>query len=354
MKRAIRDTLERTGWIDLRYFPADHRWNLCSERLRTGDFSNWDGWEFRSDWSMTYWWGKEIKIPIPKLDLRKSYQSPIKHIVVLGEQGLGDEICYSSVLPELITRAGHDAIEFQCYPKLKPVFERSFRIKCTDRLPLSEVKHGEAVIALGDLLPLYRKAKEHFPRRPFLRPDPALAEHWKCWLRGFTRPWVGFAYKSRHGSFDRAKFLSAMTSGARFDLQYGSQSRDSPPFDVSNDFENLFAFISCLDRVESCTQTLCHIAGSLGKECHAVIPPKNGETISKLWYYSEGKSFPPGFDGYWESPIYPNFTVYKNIDEFRNCSTRRIERPLSVNTGGLVGHRRKDAICDPDPHQTYQ
>jgi hypothetical protein len=260
---------------------------------------------------MTYWWGQEIKIPIPKLDLTKAYSEPVKHIVVLGEQGLGDEICYSSVLPELIARAGHKAIEFQCYPRLKEIFERSFKVRCTDRLPLSEVKVGEAVITLGDLLPLYRKSREHFPRKPFLKVDPQKKLHWLSWLSKFCVPWVGIGWKSRHGSLKPGDFL---TEGTCFDLQYNSEGVDGlikPPFDTKNDFENLFAFVSCLDRVESVTQTLCHVAGAIGKECHAVIPPKNGETISKLWYYSEGKDV-------WESPVYPNMKIYRNIDEFRN------------------------------------
>jgi hypothetical protein len=311
MKREIRKTLERCGWVDPKSFPAEHRWNLCSERLRRGDFSNWDGWEFRSDWAMTYWWGQDIKIPIPKLDLTKAYSEPVKHIVVLGEQGLGDEICYSSVLPELIARAGHKAIEFQCYPRLKEIFERSFKVRCTDRLPLSEVKVGEAVITLGDLLPLYRKSREHFPRKPFLRVDPQKVARWLEWLNPFPRPWVGYAYKSRHGSFTHDEFWTTLGVGAKFDLQYDSDTRHRPPFDTKNDFENLFAFVSCLDSVQSVTQTLCHVAGAIGKECHAVIPPKNGETISKLWYYAEGKDV-------WESPVYPNMKIYRNIDEFRN------------------------------------
>jgi hypothetical protein len=231
---------------------------------------------------MTYWWGQDIKIPIPKLDLTKAYSEPVKHIVVLGEQGLGDEICYASVLPELIARAGHKAIEFQCYPRLKEIFERSFKVRCTDRLPLSEVKVGEAVITLGDLLPLYRKSREHFPRKPFLRVDPQKVALWLEWLNPFPRPWVGYAYKSRHGSFTHDEFWKILGDGAKFDLQYDSDTRHKPPFDTKNDFENLFAFVSCLDRVESVTQTLCHVAGAIGKECHAVIPPKNGETISKL------------------------------------------------------------------------
>lgn len=312
MKKEIRRTLERCGWVDPKAFPAEHRWNLCSERLRAGDFSDWDGWEFRSDWSMTYWWGQEIKIPIPKLDLTKAYKEKISHIVVLGEQGLGDEICYSSVLPELILRAGHQAIEFQCYPRLKTIFERSFRVRCTDRLPLSEVKEGEYVITLGDLLPLYRKDAKHFPKRPFLRPDPEKVAYWSEWLSPFPKPWIGSAWKSRHGSLSPNDFVS---KGNVFDLQYDSDLQNSfirPPFDTKNDFENLFAFVSCLDRVESVTQTLCHVAGALGKECHAVIPPKNGEAVSNLWYYGDGK-------GSWESPIYPNFTIYESINEFKKA-----------------------------------
>ena len=40
------------------------------------------------------------------------------------EQGLGDEIMFASMLPELIRMAGHCVVE--CDPRLRPLFRRAF------------------------------------------------------------------------------------------------------------------------------------------------------------------------------------------------------------------------------------
>lgn len=310
--------LERDGCIDYNAFPAGFRWNLCSERLRSGDFSNWDGWEFRSDWAMTFRWGKEIQSPVPKWDGK-----PCNHLVVLGEQGIGDEILFLSALPDLLVRTGRECIEFQTYPRLRSIIERSYRIKTTDRKLLSHVVEGKAIMALGDVFPWYRRDQSHFPRKPYLKADPEKVEHWRKWLESYgDRPKIGLSWYTRKGYF-APELLKTVKDAVYFDLQYRDKEKpvnepqeplENVPFDTMDDMENLFAFVNALDSVHSVTQTLCHVAGSQGVRCEAVIPPNNGEVKFFLWYYGDP-------DPVCESPIYPAMTVYRNIDEFRTrCS----------------------------------
>ena len=310
LKSDIKAILQRDGYVNPQALTPEYRWNLCSARLRDRDFTNWDGWEFRSDWAMTFRWGKEIKSPVPKWN-----GGPCSHLVVLGEQGIGDEIMFLSALPELMVRVGSQNLEVQTYPRLQKIVERSFKVRCTDRKPLGEVKEGEAIVALGDLFPFYRRDESHFPKKPFLKPDPEKVKYWKDWLSQFPGEKIGYAYKSRHGFHSKEEIRKAAADVKGdcyvFDLQYDSEGSDKPPFDTKNDFENLFAFVSCLDRVVTVTQTLAHVAGSLGKECHAIIPPKNGDITWYLWYWGTKTR---------DALIYPNMTVYKNLDEFR---TRR-------------------------------
>jgi len=54
VKKDILKTLKANGGLDYRLFPPTFRWNLCSARLTMGRFDNWDGWEYRSNWSMTF------------------------------------------------------------------------------------------------------------------------------------------------------------------------------------------------------------------------------------------------------------------------------------------------------------
>lgn len=313
LKKKIKFVLKRDGRIDYRAFEHGFRWNLCSERLKSGDYTNWDGWEFRSNWAMTFRWGTDIQSPIPKWD-----GLPCDHLVILGEQGIGDEILFMSALPDLMVRVGVKCLEFQTYPRLRSIIERSFKIKTTDRRMLSHVTEGKGLIALGDLFPWYRRDKSHFPRKPFMKADPQKVEHWKQWLTQFGEgKKIGLSWFSRKGFVEPESLMKS--GGTYFDLQYKDPDKpigEAPPevhkvpFDVTDDFENIFAFVKALDCVHSVTQTLCHVAGSQGTRCYAVIPPNNGEVKYFLWNYGDPR---PSC----ESPIYPNMTVYRGIDEFR-------------------------------------
>lgn len=313
LKEKVLFVLKRDGEINYQAFEQGFRWNLCSERLKSGDYSNWDGWEYRSNWAMTFRWGKEIQSPIPKWD-----GSPCDHLVILGEQGIGDEILFMSALPDLMIRVGTKCLEFQTYPRLRNIIERSFKVKTTDRRLLSHVTEGKALIALGDLFPWYRRRKENFPRKAFLKADPVLVNFWKQWLTQFgDEKKIGLSWFTRKGYVEPESLMTE--KGVYFDLQYLDPDKDvgeapesvhQVPFDKTDDFDNLFAFVKALDQVNSVTQTLCHVAGSQGVTCKAVITPNNGEVKFFLWYYGDPNPV-------CESPIYKNMTVYKNIDEFR-------------------------------------
>ena len=45
-------------------------------------------------------------------------------LVVLAEQGLGDEIMFASCLPDALARVGHLIVE--CEPRLAALYRRSF------------------------------------------------------------------------------------------------------------------------------------------------------------------------------------------------------------------------------------
>jgi hypothetical protein len=333
MKKRILKILKRDGEVDLKAFPPEYRWNLCSARLRYGDFDNWDGWEFRSPWFMTFNEGK--KCPIKKWD-----GLPVKHLIVLGEQGVGDEILFLSALPELMVRFGK-GIEWMGYPKLNPIVERSFGVKVTPRKLLGEIMEGDAVLAIGDLFRWYRTDRRNFPGKPFLKPDPEKVIYWRKWLEQFPKPWVGMAWHSRHGFLD-PKSLD-LNEGTVFNLQYGESTGYGikPPFDTKDDMEAMFAFVSNLDYVNTVSQTLVHICGAIGKECHAVIPPKNGEVKWYLWYYYtvQNKDF-------WQMLPYRSVTVYRDIDSYeRNRSSGRTEGKIDLPDDRISGCHTASPAC---------
>lgn len=317
----IKKIIETQGKVPIQYLSPQYQWNWVAARLRDGDFSNWEGFQYRSDWAVTFRGINGFETKVPKWD-----GSPVNHLVVLGEQGMGDEILFFSALPELMVRLGTNAIEVQCYPELRGIVERSFKVRTSDRKILGEINEGDAVVALGDLFPFYRRDKSHFPRKPYLKPDPVKVEKWRKYLNEFgNRQKIGIGWYSRHGYVD-PKSLCTVKDAVYFDLQYDFEEKASlqgtfdgirPPFDNRRDFENLFAFVYALDSVHSVTQTLVHIAGAVGKECKAVIPPKNGEVSWFLWYHA-CKAL--GNGKHWPHLIYPSVTIYEDINEFRHHS----------------------------------
>jgi hypothetical protein len=292
VKKDILKTIRRTGVLDTTTLSPDFRWNLCAARLRSGRFDNWDGWEFRSNWAVTFQGlncTDEQKIKIPKWFGQKT-----NHLVILGEQGIGDEIAHASAIPDLIVRVGHEAIEYQTYPRLKPIIERSFRIRCTDRRILSEVREGQYCVALADLFRFYRKDKSHFPRKPFLKPHPELKIQWQRNLQSLRekgKPLVGIAWKARHGVLDPLKLMDE--DATYINLQYGNVELPPGVFDLeqdpTQDLEGHLALIANLDKVVTVTQTAVHAAGSIGVPCAAIMPPRGtGEVNNQLWYYGLG------------------------------------------------------------------
>jgi len=322
IKKRIKKILRRDGIVDINAFEPSYRWNLCTMRLESGDFTDWDGWEFRSPWFMTFRGVHGEKCPVKRWDGK-----PVNHLVVLGEQGLGDEILFLSALPDLMVRIGK-GIEWVGYKQLNSVVERSYGISTSERRILSEITEGDAVIASGDLFQWYRRDKNHFPRKPFLKPDPKRVEKWKNWLSQFEgKKKIGLGWYSRHG-FIKPEDLLVEKDAVYFDLQYRKPEINVPecpkdvlpcPFDFTDSFEDLFAFVSCLGKVFTSTQTLVHVCGSVGVETHAIQPPKNGEVKFPLWY---NQCRVLGDLESWPHLVYGSVKVYENINEFRASRAR--------------------------------
>ena len=315
LKKAILKTYKKTGVLDPTWFPPDFRWNLCAARLRMGRYDNWDGWDFRSDWSVTYNGHNGYdKAHLPKWD-----GNPVQHLVVMGEQGIGDEIMFASAIPELIVRLGHDAIEFQCHPRLKRLIERSFRIRCTDRKQLSHITEGDAFTSVADLFMFYRHDKSHFPRRPFLKLDEERVKYWKEKLDEISdKPKIGIAWKARHGDLDPKELM--FEDATYINLQYlrhpkGGWIEPLPEGVVDlganplGDIEDHIHLIAALDKVVSVTQTVIHEAGAIGKECHAIRPKKGtGEVDNVLWYYGNGNV---------DSPVYGSVKIWNTLKDYK-------------------------------------
>jgi hypothetical protein len=247
-----------------RLSPPELRYRLCCARMYLGDFSNYSGWEFRDEghWSEDLYY-KEFKTP-------KWGGGYVPRLVVMGEQGLGDQIIWASVLPECRVRVKE--VIYECDPRLHKIIERSLGVHCRDIRSEGISEDCDAYIPGAELLRMFRTHKSHFPKRPFLKPDQER-------VAGFERfrGRVGFSWKGRQGSIEipEKNYVS---------LQYddASEKVEDPQIDLKNDIEGVFALCSVLDSVVTVPTSILHIAGSIGKKVEVIEPKIKGEIENQI------------------------------------------------------------------------
>ena len=116
-------------------------------------------------------------------------------ILIYAEQGLGDEIMFSSCVPDLLQLGGRCVLE--CSPRLENLFRRSFpgatvhgAIQSDPETRwLAQAGRIDYQTAIGSLPGLFRRQRSDFPQHTgYLRADPARlpigARLSPCWVRG--------------------------------------------------------------------------------------------------------------------------------------------------------------------------
>jgi len=288
-------------------------------RLMLGDFENgWPDYELRQisgDFEM----GSR---GFPRWD-----GTPLagRTLLIKREQGLGDEIMFASILPEVTGAARHCVIE--CDTRLRTLFSRSFPDATVyGSLPDRKLPHKLAGIGIdaeigSGSLPLYLRRKlSDFPRHQgYLRADPERVARWRERLAVLgTGPklgisWAGGLRKTRRElrSIPLAQLLPILRSpGLRFvSLQYtagaaqevaelavrqGLRVEHWP--EAIEDYEETAALACALDHIVSVCTSLVHLGGALARPIWVMAPH------SPEWRY--------GFAG--ESmPWYPTVRVFR-------------------------------------------
>ncbi len=223
-------------------------------------------------------------------------------ILIYGEQGIGDELLFSSCFEEVIDQAGRCLIE--CDPRLVRVFTRTFpnahvfaRVSAGNVTRISTPEPYDLQIAAGSLPRILRPTRESFPRnRPFLRADDRQVDQWRERFRklGGTIV-VGISWRGgkdpatrrlRSTTLDQWKSVLNIP-GVRFvNLQYGDCRDDLDTlnqqsgitlhdWDEGNpltDLDGFTARVAALDLVISVDNSTVHLAGSLGIPVWTLLP----------------------------------------------------------------------------------
>jgi len=234
-------------------------------------------------------------------------------LVVYGEQGIGDELLFASMVPDLDPLVRKRLI-LDCHPRLIGMFERSFRPIFGDRLALYPTRKemhltiprwlpGEpgidAKISMASLGGVFRNEHADFPGTPYLAADPELVESYLRAFKGMfgDRPVIGWTWwggKPESHSYERALppaqllpllcrddvawlclqhtngvpdpigELGRLQAEAGIDLAYMIHEID--------DFERLTAMTDACDLIITVDQTLVHQAGAVGTPCWVLTP----------------------------------------------------------------------------------
>jgi len=283
-----------------------HPQALWHKGLALLEQGNWSGWELHE---------YRLKGGAPGEIAERNYHGSSKTpewdgktkgtLVIHGEQGMGDEIMFSSCLPDAIATGCR--IIFEPSPRLEPVFKTSFPslevfgTNDTDgRRWIGELGRPDFKIALGSLPKFFRLTDSSFPGTPFLRAPPEKTAWWGDKLRALPqRPNIGIAWqggvqKTRYDarSFHPRLFKPLFNSidANWISLQYDSTARYcaeevktelgvklhhwpkaveqlNPDTGKHAHLDELFGLVSGLDLVITVPQTAYHVAGSLGVPC---------------------------------------------------------------------------------------
>lgn len=269
LKRELELRRYAKAWREGRLgYPEDEskmdKWRRCEARFMLGGYEDWSGWEYRSDWSAGLWHNPE-----------GSWQGErVKRLHIFGEQGVGDEVCFSQVLPELKVLA--DEIVFETDPRLVGIFKRSLGVDARPAL----FEEGERRFSkpdgpwfpLGDVLRNYRRDLKSFKRKPYL---VALPERVKEFAKYKGR--VGISWRGAQGSYQLSQFEKAVENPLclQYDLAWDEEI-EVPEVDLRNDLEGLLGLLSNLDGVVTVSTSVAHFAAALGVKTDVILAPLNG------------------------------------------------------------------------------
>lgn len=233
---------------------------------------------------------------------------------IWGEQGLGDQILYASMIEDAQARLPSVIVEVE--PRLVALFARSFPgarvVPFGTDFPRD---NAEAQISLPGLGQYFRLSWDAFPRRDkgHLIADKGRTDELRARLSAAGEKIVGVSWRSVGSEFGRHKtarltdFLPVLRlPGVRFvDLQYGDTAAERAEFeaatgikiahldDVDNkqDIDGVAALMCACDAVVSVSNTNAHLAGALGRPTFVFVP----FGYSQIWYWFEGKKNSPWY-----------------------------------------------------------
>lgn len=242
-------------------------------------------------------------------------------IIIWSEQGIGDQIIYSSMFNDL---PKSNSITVAIDKRLVPIYQRSFEFLnfiSMDDLSEKLVRNFDYHLPIGSLGKFYRNNKKSFENQPtsFLKANESGASKVKAQLKKESKKICGISWKSKNEKIGFAKSLklSQMTELLKIqdinfiNLQYGNTEDEINDLDREagikidplsaldkfNDLEGLLNHIDACDFVVTSSNVTAHLAGAIGKKTYLMVP----HGVGKIWYWHDDDN----------SCWYPSIKIYR-------------------------------------------
>jgi len=260
-----------------------------------------------------------------------------KRLLVIGEQGLGDEVLFANTLPDVQERLGPDGkLLIAVEPRLVDLFARSFpdavvgahaTYKYLERparaAPHAEDQQVDLWSPIGSLLREFRPTLESFPKRPsYLAADPERVAYWREQLTALPGRKVGLLWKSGLLTTARKRYFSAFEQWAPvlsapdvsfINLQYGDCAEElqfakreldveiwTPKgIDLREDLDDVTALCQALDLTIGFSNATFNLAAAAGAPAWLITSPaawtRLGTPDQYPWYPQVRVFAPQGY-----------------------------------------------------------
>jgi tetratricopeptide (TPR) repeat protein len=239
---------------------------------------------------------------------------------VRGEQGVGDQLLFTRLLPLVLERTPRVAID--CDPRIAGLLRRGY--PALEAVFAPNETRGDVIahVAMGDIAGLLQLTADRIAALAIvLRADEAkLAPLRKKYLQlANGRPIVGLTWASPRAKLGRSKsaalehwgallrepyfFVSLQYGDDRADIEaaqalYGCDIHHDDSVDQMSSIEDFAAQLAALDHIVTVSNTTAHVAGALGLRAFVLAPPGHG----LHWYWGAEGS---------HTPWYPSLTLVR-------------------------------------------
>jgi tetratricopeptide (TPR) repeat protein len=316
---------------------------FCQLALR-----NWEGWKGYHGTIGSDWRKKVVYKDEPEWD-----GTPGKVVALYADQGLGDEISFSSMVPDAAQICRKLILD--CDGRLAGLFTRSFpnvkvygtRIK--DTKWAKEDRNIEASLPLGQIGEFFRTTDESFPGTPYLVPCPQRVKQWKALFEPMGKPVIGIAWTGgvpKSNARNRRITLNELAPVLKLDahfvsLQYQDAAKDIeqltlnaprgtydlvqyPWATLTDDYDDTAALIAACDYVLCIQTAVAHTAAGIGVPVTVLLPTattwRYGVQHDTIPWYRSLNIIRQSKTGSWSDEV--ERAVTRLTDHFPGLSTR--------------------------------